>query len=189
MMAGEVCTVDFYIELAHALRLVHFPFHPPSRTERSNITRSATGSTTPSSFKWSPPKDPIYGQFHFPCRVEVNSEDRRRSRRAVIEFTGERVIPGEVNDDLWAEHIARYAFAPRLCLGPARARYRMRHRIRSGGTVARRSRIGSGHRCRARSRRLRARRITRSRTHFRPSLRDRACRSPINPSIWSPLSK
>ncbi len=31
----------------------------------------------------------------------------------MIEFTGERVIPGEVNDDLWAEHIARYAFASR----------------------------------------------------------------------------
>jgi ubiquinone/menaquinone biosynthesis C-methylase UbiE len=31
----------------------------------------------------------------------------------VIEFTGERVIPGQVNDDLWAEHIARYAFAAR----------------------------------------------------------------------------
>ena len=33
------------------------------------------------------------------------------------EFTGERVIPGEVNDDLWAEHIARYAFAARLAAG------------------------------------------------------------------------
>ncbi len=33
------------------------------------------------------------------------------------EFTGERVIPGEVNDDLWAEHIARYAFAARLAVG------------------------------------------------------------------------
>jgi ubiquinone/menaquinone biosynthesis C-methylase UbiE len=32
----------------------------------------------------------------------------------VSEFTGERVIPGEVNDDLWAEHMARYAFATRL---------------------------------------------------------------------------
>jgi ubiquinone/menaquinone biosynthesis C-methylase UbiE len=29
----------------------------------------------------------------------------------VIEFTGERVIPGAVSDDLWAEHISRYAFA------------------------------------------------------------------------------
>jgi ubiquinone/menaquinone biosynthesis C-methylase UbiE len=32
----------------------------------------------------------------------------------VTEFTGERVIPGEVNDDLWAEHLARYAFASRF---------------------------------------------------------------------------
>lgn len=35
----------------------------------------------------------------------------------MIEFTGERVIPGEVNDDLWAEHMARYAFAARLASG------------------------------------------------------------------------
>jgi ubiquinone/menaquinone biosynthesis C-methylase UbiE len=35
----------------------------------------------------------------------------------VSEFTGERVIPGRVNDDLWAEHIARYAFAARLADG------------------------------------------------------------------------
>jgi SAM-dependent methyltransferase len=33
------------------------------------------------------------------------------------EFTGERVIPGLVNDDLWAEHLARYAFAARLAAG------------------------------------------------------------------------
>jgi len=32
----------------------------------------------------------------------------------VSEFTGERVVPGHVNDDLWAEHVARYAFAARL---------------------------------------------------------------------------
>jgi len=35
----------------------------------------------------------------------------------VSEFTGERVIPGAVNDDLWAEHIARYAFARRFATG------------------------------------------------------------------------
>ncbi len=33
------------------------------------------------------------------------------------EFTGERVIPGQVNDDLWAEHVARYAFASRVAEG------------------------------------------------------------------------
>jgi SAM-dependent methyltransferase len=33
------------------------------------------------------------------------------------EFTGERVIPGEVDIDLFNEHIARYAFAARLARG------------------------------------------------------------------------
>jgi len=35
----------------------------------------------------------------------------------VTEFTGERVIPGQVNADLWAEHIARYRFATRYAHG------------------------------------------------------------------------
>jgi SAM-dependent methyltransferase len=35
----------------------------------------------------------------------------------LAEFTGERVIPGEVDPDLWNEHFARYAFAARLSLG------------------------------------------------------------------------
>lgn len=33
------------------------------------------------------------------------------------EFTGERVIPGQVDIDLWNEHVARYTFASRLCRG------------------------------------------------------------------------
>lgn len=33
------------------------------------------------------------------------------------QFTGERVIPGQVSDDLWAEHFARYALARRLAAG------------------------------------------------------------------------
>jgi SAM-dependent methyltransferase len=32
----------------------------------------------------------------------------------VTEFTGERVVPGQVDPDLWNEHLARYAFAARL---------------------------------------------------------------------------
>ena len=35
----------------------------------------------------------------------------------MVEFTGERVIPGQVNDDLWSEHVARYAFASRFADG------------------------------------------------------------------------
>ena len=35
----------------------------------------------------------------------------------LVEFTGERVIPGQVNENLWSEHIARYAFARRYVEG------------------------------------------------------------------------
>jgi len=35
----------------------------------------------------------------------------------LAEFTGERVIPGEVDPDLWNEHIARYTFAARIAGG------------------------------------------------------------------------
>ena len=35
----------------------------------------------------------------------------------MAEFTGERVIPGEVDPDLWNEHAARYAFAGRVAHG------------------------------------------------------------------------
>jgi len=35
----------------------------------------------------------------------------------LAEFTGERVIPGQVDADLLNEHLARYAFAARLCGG------------------------------------------------------------------------
>ena len=35
----------------------------------------------------------------------------------MAEFTGERVIPGEVDADLWNEHVARYWFAVRMTRG------------------------------------------------------------------------
>lgn len=35
----------------------------------------------------------------------------------MVEFTGERVIPGQVEVDLWNEHLARYAFAARYASG------------------------------------------------------------------------
>jgi SAM-dependent methyltransferase len=34
-----------------------------------------------------------------------------------MEFTGERVVPGQVDADLWNEHLARYAFSDRFCRG------------------------------------------------------------------------
>ncbi|GAB4359818.1 MAG: hypothetical protein OHK0021_03970 [Bryobacter sp.] len=33
----------------------------------------------------------------------------------MAEFTGERLVPGKVDTDLWNEHISRYHFAARLC--------------------------------------------------------------------------
>jgi SAM-dependent methyltransferase len=35
----------------------------------------------------------------------------------MVEFTGERVVPGQVEPDLWNEHLARYAFAARFAEG------------------------------------------------------------------------
>lgn len=35
----------------------------------------------------------------------------------MLEFTGERVIPGEVEPDLWNEHVSRYHFASRFAPG------------------------------------------------------------------------
>ncbi len=35
----------------------------------------------------------------------------------MVEFTGERVVPGEVDVDLWNEHVSRYAFAARFARG------------------------------------------------------------------------
>lgn len=35
----------------------------------------------------------------------------------MVEFTGERVVPGQVSDDLWNEHFSRYAYARRFVAG------------------------------------------------------------------------
>src|SRR5215471_21461259 len=48
----------------------------------------------------------------------VSRERRSRNWRSTLaEFTGERLIPGEVDIDLLNEHMARYTFAARLARG------------------------------------------------------------------------
>ena len=65
----------------------------------------------------------VYGYMHLPCRVEVNARRCANGPAAdageapLAEFTGERVIPGEVDIDLLNEHMARYTFAARLARG------------------------------------------------------------------------
>jgi len=49
-----------------------------------------------------------------------------------MEFTGERVIPGQVDADLWNEHLSRYAFAARL-VGRLPAGKRRRLRVLDAG--------------------------------------------------------
>src|ERR1051326_6605657 len=62
-------------------------------------------------------------------------------RSGLAEFTGERVIPGEVDIDLMNEHMARYAFAARLARGKrvldagCGAGYGSAELARSAGTV------------------------------------------------------
>jgi hypothetical protein len=48
----------------------------------------------------------------------------------LTEFTGERLIPGQVDVDLYNEHMARYTFAVRLARGKTRPRCRMRRGLR-----------------------------------------------------------
>jgi SAM-dependent methyltransferase len=49
-----------------------------------------------------------------------------------MEFSGERVIPGQVDPDLWNEHVSRYAFASRL-VGRLPAGKRGRLRVLDAG--------------------------------------------------------
>ena len=46
--------------------------------------------------------------------MDVSWTGCRLRRRLLVEFTGERLVPGQVDQDLWNEHFARYAFAVRL---------------------------------------------------------------------------
>src|SRR4029450_5539868 len=45
------------------------------------------------------------------------SAETRCWRNGLAEFTGERLIPGQVDVDLLNEHVARYSFASRLARG------------------------------------------------------------------------
>ena len=100
-----------------------------------------------------------------------------------VEFTGERVIPGQVDADLLNEHLARYAFAARLARGK---------RVLDAGCgagygaaeLARIGAVGGGRGYRRRGRGLRARRITVCRicsSNRPPAPR---CRTRTRPSTW-----
>src|SRR6266404_1534073 len=54
----------------------------------------------------------------FACESATRTSRRTRNwRNSLAEFTGERLIPGQVDVDLLNEHMARYTFAVRLARG------------------------------------------------------------------------
>jgi lipopolysaccharide transport system ATP-binding protein len=72
MAAGEMCTVDFHLDLP-ALYPSSFSFSPAianGSLERYAICDWIDNAV---ALHMDPSEAPIYGQFHFPCRVEVNA--------------------------------------------------------------------------------------------------------------------
>jgi ABC-type polysaccharide/polyol phosphate transport system ATPase subunit len=73
LLAGEICTVDFYIDLP-ALYSSTFSFSPAianGSIEQYNICDWIDNAL---ALPMERGEGPIYGQFHFPCRVQVNSK-------------------------------------------------------------------------------------------------------------------
>jgi hypothetical protein len=99
----------------------------------------------------------VYGYMHMPCRSRSTpaSAPRSPSRgESLAEFTGERVIPGQVDDDLWNEHYSRYPSRP-ASRAQARARCRLWRGLRHAELARWRRSRSHRHRRQRRSHRLR----------------------------------
>jgi lipopolysaccharide transport system ATP-binding protein len=72
MMAGELCTVDFHIDLP-SLYASSFSFSPAVADGTLEHYSICDWIDNALAVQMDPSDAPIYGQFHFPCRVEVNS--------------------------------------------------------------------------------------------------------------------
>ena len=70
--AGEACTVDFHIELP-ALYAASFSFSPAVAEGTLEHYSMCDWIDNALVLQMTRSDAPIYGQFHFPCRVEVNS--------------------------------------------------------------------------------------------------------------------
>ncbi len=72
MAAGEICTVDFHIELP-ALYASTFSFSPALADGTLEHYSICDWIDNAIALPMQRSDLPIYGHFHFPCRVEVNS--------------------------------------------------------------------------------------------------------------------
>jgi ABC-type polysaccharide/polyol phosphate transport system ATPase subunit len=73
MMAGEVCTVDFYMDLP-TLNASSFSFSPAIADGTLDQYAICDWIDNAVALQMGPTGVPAYGQFHFPCRVEVNTK-------------------------------------------------------------------------------------------------------------------
>jgi lipopolysaccharide transport system ATP-binding protein len=72
MAAGDLCTVDFHLDLP-ALYPSTFSFSPAIANGSLEHYAICDWIDNAVALHMDPSEGPIYGQFHFPCRVEVNA--------------------------------------------------------------------------------------------------------------------
>ncbi|HML16271.1 MAG TPA: ABC transporter ATP-binding protein [Bryobacteraceae bacterium] len=72
LMAGETCTADFYIDLP-TLYASNFSFSPAIADGTLEHYSICDWIDNAIALPMAPADGPVYGQFHFPCRVELNS--------------------------------------------------------------------------------------------------------------------
>jgi hypothetical protein len=73
MAAGDVCTVDFHLDLP-ALYPSSFSFSPAIANGSLEHYAICDWIDNAIALQMDASDGPIYGQFHFPCRVEVNAK-------------------------------------------------------------------------------------------------------------------
>jgi homopolymeric O-antigen transport system ATP-binding protein len=73
MMAGEICTVDFYLDLP-ALYASSFSFSPAIANGSLEHYSTCDWIDNAVVLQMEKSSQPIYGQFHLDCRVKVNTK-------------------------------------------------------------------------------------------------------------------
>jgi lipopolysaccharide transport system ATP-binding protein len=73
LAAGDLCTVDFHLDLP-ALYPSSFSFSPAIANGSLEHYAICDWIDNAIALQMDPSDGPIYGQFHFPCRVEVNAK-------------------------------------------------------------------------------------------------------------------
>jgi lipopolysaccharide transport system ATP-binding protein len=73
MIAGELCTVDFHIDLPN-LYASSFSLSPAVADGTLKHYSMCDWIDNAVVLQMDPSDQPIYGYFHFPCRIEVNSK-------------------------------------------------------------------------------------------------------------------